>query len=83
MKKEKIIGIILLTICTVIWGAAFSFQTMAKDEIGPFSLIAIRFIIAGVVLTPIVWIYVKAKKITIHKHLHFSKPYIHFPHHPD
>ena len=65
MKKEKIIGIILLIICTVIWGSAFSFQTMAKDEIGPFSLIAIRFIIAGVVLTPIVWIYVKAKKITI------------------
>ena len=65
MKNKKITGSIMLVLCTVIWGAAFSFQTMAKDHIGPFSLIAIRFLIAGLVLLPITCVYVKKLKIQV------------------
>lgn len=55
----------MLIFCTVIWGAAFSFQSMAKDHISPFSLISIRFLIASVFLAPIVFIYVKRSKIEV------------------
>ena len=55
----------MLLLCTVIWGAAFSFQTMAKDYIGPFSLISIRFIIASIVLLPIVIFYIKKSKVQV------------------
>lgn len=65
MKSKKITGSIMLILCTVIWGAAFSFQTMAKDYIGPFSLIAIRFLIAGVVLFPITIVYVKKTQVKL------------------
>lgn len=65
MNKNKLIGILMLVFCTIIWGAAFSFQTMAKDYIGPFSLISIRFLLASVVLLPIVIFYVKKTKVCI------------------
>lgn len=65
MDKKKFSGSLMLLFCTIIWGAAFSFQTMAKDHIEPFSLISIRFLIAAVVLLPIVAIYVKKSNVKV------------------
>ena len=55
----------MLLLCTIIWGAAFSFQTMAVSYIQPFTLISIRFLLAAVVLTPLVFIYVKKNKTQV------------------
>ena len=57
MTKEKRFqlrqsAILLLT--ALIWGFAFVAQSMGMDYIGPFTLIAIRFLLGAVTLLPVV-----------------------------
>lgn len=59
--KSEIIGMIELLICSMIWGLAFVAQKKASENITPLYLNGIRFLIAGILLIPIV-IYVIKKK---------------------
>ena len=58
MTKEKRFqlrqsSILLLT--AVIWGLAFVAQSVGMDYIGPYTLIAIRFLLGAAALLPLVW----------------------------
>ncbi len=56
MTKEKTFqlrqsGILLLT--AIIWGVAFVAQSVGMDYIGPFTLIAVRFLLGALTLVPV------------------------------
>ena len=44
----------LLLLAAVIWGAAFTAQSVGMEYLGPFSFNAIRFSIGGVVMLPVI-----------------------------
>jgi drug/metabolite transporter (DMT)-like permease len=46
------IAVLLLVICTVLWGLAFVFQKGAMSHMGPLTFSAIRYIIGAVLLVP-------------------------------
>ena len=60
MKNSYKADIVLL-IVTVIWGAGFPVTKFALETITPMYIIALRFTIAGIVLSAI--FYKKLKKI--------------------
>ncbi|MBP5330882.1 MAG: DMT family transporter [Lachnospiraceae bacterium] len=45
---------LLLLLAAVIWGAAFTAQSVGMEHLGPFSFNAIRFSIGGIVMLPVV-----------------------------
>ena len=47
-KQTK--GCILLLLCAMIWGAAFVAQSEGMQYVGPFTMGATRFFLAGLVL---------------------------------
>ena len=49
-KQTK--GCILLLLCAMIWGAAFVAQSEGMQYVGPFTMGATRFFLAGLVLLP-------------------------------
>lgn len=51
-KQAK--GGILLLLCAMIWGAAFVAQSESMQYIGPFTMGAARFFLAGLVLLPVI-----------------------------
>ena len=51
-KQAK--GSILLLLCAMIWGAAFVAQSESMQYIGPFTMGAARFFLAGLVLLPVI-----------------------------
>ena len=44
----------LLLLAAIIWGAAFTAQSVGMEHLGPFSFNAIRFSIGGIVMLPVV-----------------------------
>ena len=50
-KQTK--GCILLLLCAMIWGAAFVAQSEGMQYVGPFTMGATRFFLAGLVL--LIW----------------------------
>lgn len=46
---------LLLFITAVIWGVAFVAQSVGMDYVGPFTFNAVRFLLGGIVLLPLVW----------------------------
>lgn len=54
----------MLVTAALIWGAAFSAQSMAGQHVGPFSLNAVRFLIGAVVLLPVAMLSERRKKAT-------------------
>lgn len=54
--KNKIAGSLMLLITTVIWGTTFVAQSVSANYVGPFSFNAARFVIATIVLLPIIFI---------------------------
>ena len=64
LTKSEIIGIIELLLCSAIWGFAFVAQKKASENITPLFLNGIRFLIAGILLTPISVYVIKKKKAT-------------------
>ena len=55
-KQAK--GSILLLLCAMIWGAAFVAQSESMQYIGPFTMGAARFFLAGLVLLPVIAFFV-------------------------
>ncbi len=51
-KQTK--GSILLLLCAMIWGAAFVAQSEGMQYVGPFTMGATRFFLAGLVLLPVI-----------------------------
>ena len=51
--KKQIRSIVLLLLCTMIWGLAFIAQSVGMDHIGPFTFQAVRCSLAVVGLLPI------------------------------
>jgi drug/metabolite transporter (DMT)-like permease len=62
--KSEVLGMIELLICSIIWGFAFVAQKKASENITPLYLNGIRFLIAGMLLTPIVIYVIKKKTAT-------------------
>ena len=48
--KSNIKGSLILVLCSLIWGMAFSAQSAATDYMGPFTFVCIRFTITSLVL---------------------------------
>ena len=53
---------LLLLLTALIWGTAFVAQRVGVDFIGPFAFSAIRFIMGGIVLIPVVLLLNRVKK---------------------
>lgn len=51
-KKSQ--GNLLLLITAIIWGCAFVAQSSAMDHVGPFTFVALRMLISGLVLIPVI-----------------------------
>ncbi len=62
---RKIKGPLILTICALIWGTAFVFQSVGMDYIKPFSFLAARSFVGCIVLIPL--IIVSRVKSSVHK----------------
>ncbi len=56
MNKRKIIANILLILTAFIWGSAFVAQSVGMDKIPPFAFNAVRFILGGLSLLPVILI---------------------------
>lgn len=54
--KQKIKSIISLLLCTIIWGSAFTSQSVGMEHIGPFTFQAVRCALAVIALLPIIFI---------------------------
>ena len=52
--QEQTKGSILLLLCAMIWGAAFVAQSEGMQYVGPFTMGAARFFLAGLVLLPVI-----------------------------
>ena len=62
MKNKRFYGNLMLILTALIWGSSFVAQSVGMDYIGPFTFNAIRCIIGGIVLIPIILIMGKVKK---------------------
>ncbi len=56
MKKNNILGIIMLATTAIIWGFAFVAQVMGMEHLRPFTFNAIRFLIGAISLIPVILI---------------------------
>ena len=54
IEKQGIRGEIFLTITAIIWGTSFVVQKVSLDYIGPFTFVALRFILGALLLIPVV-----------------------------
>lgn len=60
--KKQIRSVVLLLLCTMIWGMAFVAQSVGMDHIGPFTFQAVRCFLAVIGLLPICLISDRFKK---------------------
>jgi len=60
---KKIISLICLVLCTLIWGTTFIAQDTGMDNIGPFTFNSVRFFVGFLAVSPFVFLFEK-KKIT-------------------
>lgn len=54
MKKKKLLGITLLLITALVWGIAFVAQSTGMEKITPFVFSAVRMILGGISLLPVI-----------------------------
>lgn len=54
--KKNIQGSLWLLLATIIWGSSFVSQSIAMENVGPFTFQAIRCALAVIALLPIIWI---------------------------
>ena len=54
MRSQKMLGTVMLLITALIWGCAFTAQSVGMDYVGPFTIQGVRLIIGGVVLLPFI-----------------------------
>ena len=62
MDKKQLRGSLLLTLTALIWGTAFVAQTVGMDHIGPFTFNAVRTLLAGVAMIPVILLFDKLQK---------------------
>lgn len=62
MDTKQLRGSLLLTLTALIWGTAFVAQNVGMDHIGPFTFNAVRTLLAGVVLIPVILLFDKLQK---------------------
>lgn len=62
MNAKKIGSSMLLTLTALIWGVAFVAQSVGMDYVGPYTFNAARFIIGGIVLLPVVFLFNRKKE---------------------
>ena len=62
MDKKQLRGSLLLTLTALIWGTAFVAQAVGMDHIGPFTFNAVRTLLAGVALIPVILLFDKLQK---------------------
>lgn len=62
MKSKKLYGNILLLITALIWGCAFVAQSVGMDYVGPFTFNAVRCVVGGLVLLPVIALVDNMKK---------------------
>lgn len=53
-KESKIIGVLLLLLTALVWGFAFAAQRKGMDSVTPAQFIAVRFVLAAILLMPVV-----------------------------
>ena len=52
--KQQTRGSLMLLLCAMVWGAAFVAQSEGMNYIGPFTMQATRYFLAGLVLLPVI-----------------------------
>ena len=68
---KRWLGELILLTASLLWGTCFVFQKMGMDFMGPFTLSALRFLIGGSFLLPVIFYFEKkAKKETIDDGIH-------------
>lgn len=67
MNHKKIYNSFLLGLTALIWGAAFVAQSVGLDYVGPFTFLAVRTLLGGMVLIPVIFFLDKKKKKDIVK----------------
>lgn len=60
MSREKIIGNTMLMLASIIWGSAFVAQRVGMGYVGPLAFNAARFILAALVLIPVIYFIEKS-----------------------
>lgn len=60
--EKKTRGVLMLTASAFIWGTALVAQSMGMDHLGPFTFNALRFLIGGLMLLPIVLVAGRKRK---------------------
>jgi len=67
IKRDMVLGAILLLIASIIWGSAFVAQSTAMDHIGPFTMNGLRSLLAFLFLLPVALVAdkIKGKKPTL------------------
>tara|TARA_B100000959_G_scaffold113206_1_gene119343 strand:+ start:389 stop:1282 length:894 start_codon:yes stop_codon:yes gene_type:complete len=58
---KKIISLICLVLCTLIWGTTFIAQDTGMDNIGPFTFNSVRFFVGFLAVSPFVFLFEKKK----------------------
>ena len=62
MNKSRIKGNAILMLTAFIWGTAFVAQSVGMEYVGPFTFIAVRYIIGGVFLIPCIYLLDRLNK---------------------
>lgn len=52
--KQQTRGSLMLLLCAMVWGAAFVAQSEGMNYVGPFTMQATRYFLAGLVLLPVI-----------------------------
>ena len=53
--KQQTRGSVMLLLCAMVWGAAFVAQSEGMNYVGPFTMQAARYFLAGLVLLPVIY----------------------------
>jgi drug/metabolite transporter (DMT)-like permease len=63
LRGERIRADLILLAVAAIWGSAFVAQRAGNEQVGPFTFNAVRFLVGGLVLLPmLVWQQVRGKR---------------------
>lgn len=65
--SKQLKGTLILLLATAIWGSTFVAQSVGVDLIGPYTFLAVRCVLAVIVLLPVVWLRKRAEFISILK----------------
>ena len=72
--KQQIKSSLILLLTATIWGVAFVAQSVGMEYIGPFTFNAIRCVLGGMVLIPVILVLKKKKETGIHPRAQAADP---------